>query len=297
MESIKLIALYSYVCDKYNEELRWHCERFSNNTDVRGITDQELVTIYLFCMMYQEKYQLSSMHRYILGHWHSWFPELPSYQAFGDRMNRLSECFRALTFALHEDLRTGCDVPQVLLGDSMPIVMCSGRREGKVAPELTAKGYCASKKMHYFGVKLHVMALKSPGGLPLPKLTVVTSANEHDLEALRPYLEELYGIPAVLDKAYCDRNLAERMAGNGSCLVTPEKNKKGESKEERQFEAAYRKALGTAVAKVRQPIESFFAWIQAKTKIQDASKVRSTKGLLLHIFGRLAAVMLIMAGF
>ena len=43
------------------------------------------------------------------------------------------------------------------------------------------------------------------------------------------------------------------------------------------------------VSTVRQPIESLFNWLIEKTDIQRASKVRSTKGLLVHIFGRIAA--------
>jgi len=43
-----------------------------------------------------------------------------------------------------------------------------------------------------------------------------------------------------------------------------------------------------SVSRIRQPIESLFNWIQEKTDIQVASKVRSSKGLMVHIFGRLA---------
>ncbi|NMC39558.1 MAG: transposase, partial [Bacteroidales bacterium] len=45
----------------------------------------------------------------------------------------------------------------------------------------------------------------------------------------------------------------------------------------------------TAVSKIRQPIEALFNWLIDKTDIQRASKVRSTKGLIVHIFGRIAA--------
>ena len=44
----------------------------------------------------------------------------------------------------------------------------------------------------------------------------------------------------------------------------------------------------TAVATIRQPIESFFNWIEEKVKIQIASKVRSYNGLMVHVFGKLA---------
>ncbi len=44
-----------------------------------------------------------------------------------------------------------------------------------------------------------------------------------------------------------------------------------------------------AVSRVRQPIESLFNWLIQKTDIQRASKVRSAKGRLIHIFGKIAS--------
>jgi hypothetical protein len=41
--------------------------------------------------------------------------------------------------------------------------------------------------------------------------------------------------------------------------------------------------------------ESLFNWIEEKTGIQCASKVRSREGLLVHVFGRLTAAMLTLA--
>ncbi|MHB1104890.1 MAG: hypothetical protein ACYCZ2_00890 [Lutibacter sp.] len=49
------------------------------------------------------------------------------------------------------------------------------------------------------------------------------------------------------------------------------------------------KLKAKAVSAIRQPIESFFNWINEKTQIQNASKVRSFKGLIVHIFGKLPA--------
>ena len=46
--------------------------------------------------------------------------------------------------------------------------------------------------------------------------------------------------------------------------------------------------FSTAVSRIRQPVESMFNWLIEKADIQKASKVRSTKSLLIHAFGRLA---------
>jgi hypothetical protein len=67
-------------------------------------------------------------------------------------------------------------------------------------------------------------------------------------------------------------------------LLTPVKKAKGQA----TLEAADQ-WLSTAVCRVRQPIESLFNWLEEKTGIQCASKVRSCRGLLVHVFGRLAA--------
>ena len=51
--------------------------------------------------------------------------------------------------------------------------------------------------------------------------------------------------------------------------------------------------LSTAISRVRQPIESLFNWIEEKTHIQVASKVRSYEGLMVHVFGKIAAALFI----
>ncbi|GHT70148.1 hypothetical protein AGMMS50239_38090 [Bacteroidia bacterium] len=78
-------------------------------------------------------------------------------------------------------------------------------------------------------------------------------------------------------------------------MLTPVKLVKGEPENIRQREKACNDIFSRAVSSVRQPIESFFNWLNEKTTIQRASKVRSTKGLLLHIFGKIAAALLVIS--
>jgi hypothetical protein len=72
--------------------------------------------------------------------------------------------------------------------------------------------------------------------------------------------------------------------------LTPVKKKKGQ-----KTLPAADKLYSEAVSRMRQPIESLFSWIDEKTGIQRASKVRSYQGLVAGVFGRLAAAMLILA--
>ena len=53
----------------------------------------------------------------------------------------------------------------------------------------------------------------------------------------------------------------------------------------------------TMISSVRQPIEAFFNWLIEKTNIQNASKTRATKGVLSHIYGKIAAASVFIAIF
>ncbi len=287
MNEIKLIALYYYICEWYNKELRWHCQRFSN---YRGdeITDEEILTIYLFTIMEEEKFKIKSIHSHAKRYFHSWFPNLPSYPSFSTRLNRLACVFPQLVQLLINTVDKTDVNFNISVLDSMPIITCSGKRRGKVASELTAKGYCSTKKIHYYGVKLHGVGFYRKGKLPLPEILKITPASEHDL-TLRHDLIEVKSRSFFADKAYSDNDLIHLLSLNNSILLTPVKKKKGESKEYRQFCKAADDLFSTAVSRIRQPIESLFNWLIEKTDIQKASKVRSAKGLIVHVFGKIAA--------
>ena len=186
------------------------------------------------------------------------------------------------------------DLLPVFVGDSCPIITCAGNRSAKVARHLTDKTYSLTKKIWYYGVKLHVLAHKIPNKLPIPQLIGITKASVHDLTALKPTLAKIKNSVVILDKAYIDSNLAREMAENNSEIITPIKKVKGISQIEEYANQAPDDLFNRTVAKVRQPIESLFNWINEKTGIQKASKVRSEKGLLLHVFGKICAALIIL---
>ena len=271
-------------------------QRFSNNSHPSGtITDEELITIYLFCVAYEQQYKIRAMYNHIRNHWYSWFPSLPSYQAFNARLNRLCDGFAVLMMEFFNSLSISEDKLKVLLGDSFPVVTCSHKRQGKVARELTDKGFCATKKLHYYGVKVHMLGLKRQGTLPFPQYVKVTPASIHDLSALRGVLEKIKADSCILDKAYADSELAEKMLQQNNILLTPLKDKKGWEAIFKQSEQAFNDLFNKTVATLRQPIESLFNWLNELTQIQNASKVRSSNGLKLHLYGKLAAALMIMA--
>lgn len=293
MLQIKLIRLYYYVCQCYSTHLSWQVQRFSPNSLTGQITDEELLTIYLFAAAYQQKYQLKGMHRYIQEHWLDWFPSLCSYQTFVSRLNRLSDCLPLLVELLQEQLlsETGTN-HNVLLVDSLPIITCSAKRAGKVAPTLTAKGYCSSKNLYYIGCKLHLVGARRQQALPIPQQVGITPASVHDLTALRPILPQLHQRFILADKAYADAPLNQQLQEQDTTIITPVKQVKGKSQPLIYFDKAHDNLFSKAVSAIKQPIESFFNWLIAKTNIQNAATVRSTKGLILHVYAKLAAALL-----
>ena len=280
---------YDYVCRKFEEGLCCESYRHTNNS-APDLTDQEIMTIYLFTMQHQKIFKQKDIHRYAKDHLGSWFPKLNSYQAFNNRLNRLCGAMAKFAQDLIDEFRpSDCSNGQSLL-DSMPIILCSGKRQGKVATEITDKGYCSTKGMYYYGAKLHALGFRRIGKLPYPEHIVVSKASENDLTVFKDNWSGLPNRTFFGDKIYQNEDFFKAMYLNcNSEMLTPVKYPKGVPQAIKKFNKAADELYSKAVSTVRQPIEGLFSWLIEKSDIQNASKVRSTKGLNIHLFGRLAA--------
>jgi hypothetical protein len=289
VKELKLISIYLYICDIYDSKLSVACERFSNNNQP-AFTDQEVITIYLYVMNIEQRLKIKQIHDFANEHLRSWFPLLPTYEAFIMRINRLSEAFRNIAdILLSNYCPKDCDLNTSLM-DSLPIITCSGKRYPSVAKEITDKGFCSTKSMYYFGLKLHALAFHRPKHLPFPESIVITPASENDLNVHKQNWSDISNRSFYGDKIYCDTELCQNMENTyNSIIMTPIKAIKGQPENIKQWDKAANDLYSRSVSSVRQPIESLFNWIIEKTDIQRASKVRSTNGLLVHIFGKIAA--------
>jgi hypothetical protein len=285
----KLIEIYFYVCEKFEKDLKHCCQRFSNNNEPE-FTDQETMTLYLYTIYQEQRFKCKQIHRFADEYLRSWFPKLPSYSAFNNRINRLSEAFTQMVSPMLAEFMPKDCSSEVSLLDSMPIITCSGKRVGKVAPELTDKGYCSTKGMYYYGVKLHALAFRRKGHLPFPEELLVTPASENDLNVFKQAWSNIENRTFFGDKIYYNEDFFSQIAcSQNAVMLTPVKGIKGQSERLKHFDRACNDLFSTAVSRVRQPIESLFNWLIEKTDFQRASKVRSTKGLIVHVFGRIAA--------
>jgi hypothetical protein len=232
----------------------------------------------------EQKRQIKDIHRHAGRYWRDWFPRLPGYGAYVQRLNRLADCFPAL---LERFCETGETVSFAGLVDSMPVILArQGRRfNAKVAPELASSGYCPTKHLYYHGVKIHLVGDFQPGTLPSPRFIGLAPAGLNDGPALEQVAHALPYQELYADKAY---EYLKRAHGLPFAVMAPVKKQKGQA----HLDAADA-WLSRAVSRVRQPVESIFNWIEEKTGIEIASKVRSSQGLLVHVFGRLAAAMFV----
>jgi hypothetical protein len=290
----KLIRIYFYICDKF-EELKFYFERFSNNNKPE-FTDQEVMTVYLYTMHHEGHTKVKHIHRFASEYLKPWFPKLGSYQAFNNRLNKLGGAFtRLVEMLLSEFQPEDCCLDQSLL-DSMPIITCSGKRSGKVAREITDKGFCSTKGIYYYGLKLHLLGFRRIGKLPHPEQILFTPASVNDVTVFKEAWSEIENRTFWGDKIYFINDLNQHMLKHqNSEMLTPVKAVKGMPEVIKQRIKAANDLFSTAVSKDRQPVEAIFNWLIEKADIQKASKVRSTKGLMIHAFGRLAAAFITLA--
>lgn len=246
-------------------------QRLSNNS-TPALTDQELVTIFFFGH-YNGLFEKKAIYKFTDNYWKQWFPHLPSYQTF-----------QSLGGVWRNGLQAEMSPEIDHLIDSFPVMLARHGHafSAKVARDVATKGYCAAKKTHFHGVRRHTVAQRRSGKLPVPHRIWMREGSTHDLRSVREQEISLPDSTLFGDKAFPDPDFQLMLAAQNTRLYTPRKKPKG--KELRESEKSYNRMVN----RLRQPVESLFNWLNEKTHIQTASKVRSTNGLMVHCSGKLA---------
>jgi hypothetical protein len=286
---IQLIQLYVLVCHVYDTQPETCFQRSSNNSNPR-FTDPELVTIYLFAHL-QGVFEKKAIHQFINDYWSEFFPHVPAYQTFVARLNQLEPTFQTIGGYLQQMLKDGFAPEIDHLIDSVPVMLAKGGHAygARVACDVSDVGYCASKKMYFHGVRLHTIAMRRNGRLPLPQQIWLREGSCHDLRSVREQEVYLPQSSLIGDRAYLDPALNARLEAQQTTLYAPRKKPKGKEL------SASEKHYNRLVSRLRQPIESFFNWLIDKTDIQRAGRVRSTEGLMIHCFGKLTFAFYLLA--
>ena len=279
----QLIEIYCAVCYHYDNILIAQAQRQSNNFCPK-FTDKECITTFIWGITNQ-KFDVKACYEFIKNYYDEWFPDLPSYQAYNNRICYLADTFKLLANVLLSGLGLDNSHSDFVI-DSMPIVVAGPKRSSraKTANDLCSKGKCASKDMWYYGIKLHILAQCNFKAIPTPALMTISKASAHDLPVAKDMLSDVTNIRVFGDTAFNDDEWQSGMLfANNVTVITPIKRDKGQ-----ECLPAWAKLYSSAVSSVKQAIESFNNWIIEKTNIQKASKVRSSSGLIAFVFARIA---------
>jgi hypothetical protein len=288
-EDIDSLLIWLYITlDDMNKqtELLLYTERFSNNR-IPYFSDNELFTCAIFSEMLGFRCKKSG-YDYIRRHYKSWFPLLPSYEVYSRKLNKFNEALGYIFNVICKRyFPTNCKQAVI---DTAPIVVCTQRHSAKAqaGKPLVDKGYCASKRMYYVGVKLQLLAGLQEKTLPFPFDYEIQPASTHDLEIAKQTLPEYQNLDIYSDKAYIDQGFQMDLFENNHInLITPIKKKKGGP-----VLTLFQKCSNYLHASKRQAIENLFGWIEKKTGIENANKVRSSEGLIYHINVKMVAALL-----
>ena len=286
-----LIWLYleiSNICN--SKQMSLFVIRLSNNQSPI-FTDAELFTCATFTELlgYHSK---KAGYEYLKAHYHSWFPALPCYEVYSRKLNKFSESIRKLYQVFVRKYNRTNHMPALI--DTEPIEVCQPQHShhAKTAQPFADKGYCAAKRKYYFGAKLQIVAQARENKLPFPYEFALASASFHDLDIAKstlPYSDfdnsDLYGDLAYQDETFQLELFNEKRIQ----LITPIKKKKGQHN---LF--LFQQANNSIHSSIRQPIDTLFGWINKKTGIQDASRVRSVEGLFYHVSIKMLAALILM---
>lgn len=290
-----LIWLFVLIDDMFAQtELPLYTERFSNNK-VPFFSDNELFTIAIFTHMIGCHKKIDG-YKYIKHHYAKWFPNLPSYSIYSRKLNKyhqgLTYIYKTIMKKYFSSPGMNSHIIRDTVIDTMPVIICQKQHssKAKVAKPIATKGYCASKNIYYHGVKLQIIGKLVNKRLPIPFDYEIESANIHDLTIAKQSISDYNNINIYADLGYCDHSYQiDLFENNYVNLKTPYKRKKNGNPL-----TLFQKAYNTLHAKMRQSIENLFAWINERTHINIANKVRSIDGLFYHIHVKMLTALLLM---
>jgi len=133
---------------------------------------------------------------------HGYIPHMLSKSRFSRRLHRMKELFIAL-FDLLAHIWKTLNKDSIYVIDSIPIAVCDNIRirRSKIYSNEDFRGYQASKKRYFYGLKIHLMVTQD--GQPVA--CFLTPGGFGDVDALKYYAYELPdGSIIYADKAYND---------------------------------------------------------------------------------------------
>src|SRR3989440_5878085 len=138
---------------------------------------------------------------------HGYIPHMVSKSRFNRRLHRIKDIFFVLFNVLGQIWKTR-NTDAIYVIDSLPIAVCDNIRirRSKIYSDENFRGYQASKKRYFYGLKMHLMVTQN--GQPVE--CFLTPGGFGDVDALKYYAYELPdGSIIYADKAYNDYEIED----------------------------------------------------------------------------------------
>ena len=234
----KIIATFC-LCDDLLKAIGHHDSSFPQH-----LNDAEVMTIALVAAScFQGRHDPA---RFMLAQ-HGYIPGRISKSRFNRRLHRLKETVATVFDCLGHLWKT-LDAQGVYVIDSFPVAVCDNIRirRAKLYRDETYRGYQASKRRYFYGLKIHLMVTSA--GQPVE--CVLTPGSVADVQVLRSYAYDLPpGSVVYADKAYNDYEIEDLLAEveHISLLPIRKKNSKRPMSASTRFLQSYhRKRVETA---------------------------------------------------
>ena len=138
---------------------------------------------------------------------HGYIPQMLSKSRLSRRLHRIKDIFIILFDVLGQTWKT-LNTDAIYVIDSLPIAVCDNIRirRSKIYSDENFRGYQASKKRYFYGLKIHLMVTQD--GQPVE--CFLTYGGFGDVDALKYYTYELPdGSIIYADKAYNDYEIED----------------------------------------------------------------------------------------
>jgi hypothetical protein len=235
-----IITVYCLVCEHY-QVIKKTCP-LRRGGFAPALSDEEVITLEI-CGEYLKLGSDKDIFQYFRTHYTHFFPRLQDRTLFVRQAANLWQVKTAIQQRLVQVSGQADDPVQVI--DTLPLPVCGVTRAARdrcFQPEADF-GYCAAKKLHYYGFKL---------GLRVTRCGMITGfpllpARPHDIQLLDDLVEGFRGlVPA--DKGFIDAwRQALLQERHGVLIVTPPR--KG-------MTTSHRPQLLKACARLRKRVET-----------------------------------------
>ena len=224
-----LLIIYVPVDDWYQEQASEY--RKGKPGKKPEFSDSEMMSVVLAMdfIPYPSERQYVA---YLRANYLQLFPKLLDQSQFNRRARAVAPLLER--FRQHWLVELGVTLTCAGLLDTKPIPVVGYRRSKKQSDFLGSAdyGYCASKKMYYFGYKL--VAITTLEGLPL--IYDLVSANTDERQAAEALLEMLSGFTLLADKGFLGKTWqADMQQRTGNWIWTPKRQNQAEQ-QSRAFE-------------------------------------------------------------